>query len=183
MMDSQARRRIRRSGRTMRLHLTTILLMRDERCLSELCPSRSQPDQLSTSTGFDTCRRVVGRVTPVCAASCNGLLQRRARSDAPYLLSSVSLAGCGIPVYSAFGHKCPVQTRLRNFLLSLPERGARSATGLAGGLFREVGDLATPKTVRRSRLYRNLVHQNFRLAKHQTRNSHGRARFTLLTLL
>src|SRR5437899_3919863 len=100
---------------------------------------------------------VVGRVTPVCAASCNGLLQRRARSDAPYLLSSVSLAGCGIPVYSAFGHKCPVQTRLRNFLLSLPERGVRSATGLAGGLFREVGDVAIPKTIRRSQLYRNLV--------------------------
>ena len=51
----------------------------------------------------------------------------------------------------------PVQTRLRNFLLSLPERGLRSATALAGGLLREVGDVAIPKTIRRSQLYRNLV--------------------------
>jgi hypothetical protein len=50
-----------------------------------------------------------------------------------------------------------VQTRLRNFLLSLPERGLRSATALAGGLLREVGDVAIPKTIRRSLLYRNLV--------------------------
>jgi hypothetical protein len=46
---------------------------------------------------------------------------------------------------------------LRNFLLSLPERGLRSATALAGGLLREVGDIAIPKTIRRTQLYRNLV--------------------------
>jgi hypothetical protein len=56
----------------------------------------------------------------------------------------------------------PVQTRLRNFLLSLPERGLRSATALAGGLLREVGDVAIPKTIRRSRLYRNLVEATLR---------------------
>jgi hypothetical protein len=50
-----------------------------------------------------------------------------------------------------------VKTPLRNFLLSLPERGLRSATALAGGLLREVGDVAIPQTVRRSQLYRNLV--------------------------
>ena len=50
-----------------------------------------------------------------------------------------------------------MQPQLRNFLLSLPERGLRSATALAGGLLREVGDFAIPKTIRRSRLYRNLV--------------------------
>ena len=72
------------------------------------------------------------------------------------------LAVCGIPVYIPFCHKCPVQTRLRNFLLSLPERGLRSATALAGGLLREVGDVAIPKTVRRSRLYRNLVEVTLR---------------------
>src|SRR5881296_3880311 len=58
---------------------------------------------------------------------------------------------CGISVFR------PVQTRLRNFLLSLPERGLRSATALAGGLLREVGEVAIPKTIRRSQLYRNLV--------------------------
>src|SRR5947209_2319796 len=79
-----------------------------------------------------------------------------------FICSMRVLALCGIPVYSAFCHKCPVQTRLRNFLLSLPERGVRSATALAGGLLREVGDVAIPKTVRRSRLYRNLVEVTLR---------------------
>jgi hypothetical protein len=51
----------------------------------------------------------------------------------------------------------PVRAQLRNFLLSLPERGLRSASALAGGLLREVGDIAIPKTIRRSQLYRNLV--------------------------
>jgi hypothetical protein len=50
-----------------------------------------------------------------------------------------------------------VQTKLRNFLLSLPERGLRSASALAGGFLREVGDIAIPKTIRRSQLYRNIV--------------------------
>ena len=47
--------------------------------------------------------------------------------------------------------------RLRNFLLSLPERSVRSATALAGGLLRELGEVAVPKTIRRSQLYQNLV--------------------------
>ena len=57
----------------------------------------------------------------------------------------------------------PVQkTRLRNFLLSLPERGLRSATALVGGLLREMGDVAIPKTIRGSQLYRNLVDATLR---------------------
>lgn len=55
-----------------------------------------------------------------------------------------------------------MQSQLRNFLLSLPERGLRSATALAGGVVREVSDLAIPKTLRRSRLYRNLVEATLR---------------------
>src|SRR5712672_652288 len=55
-----------------------------------------------------------------------------------------------------------MQARLRNFLLSLPERGLRSATALAGGLLREVGGVAIPKTIRRSQLYRNLVEATLR---------------------
>ena len=43
------------------------------------------------------------------------------------------------------------------FLLSLPERAVRSATALAGGILREIGDVTIPKTIRRSRLYENLV--------------------------
>src|SRR5436190_10964985 len=55
-----------------------------------------------------------------------------------------------------------VEASLRNFLLSLPERGLRSATALAGGLLREVGEVAIPKTIRRSQLYRNLVDATLR---------------------
>jgi hypothetical protein len=50
-----------------------------------------------------------------------------------------------------------MQTRLRNFLFSLPERSLRSVTALTGGLLRELGEVAIPKTIRRSQLYRNLV--------------------------
>lgn len=55
-----------------------------------------------------------------------------------------------------------MRKRLRNFLLSLPERGLRSASALAGGLVREVGDVAIPRTIRRSQLYRNLVEATLR---------------------
>ncbi len=55
-----------------------------------------------------------------------------------------------------------MRTQLRNFLLSLPERALRSVTALAGGLLREVGEVAIPKTLRRSQLYRNLVETTLR---------------------
>ena len=55
-----------------------------------------------------------------------------------------------------------MQPTLRNFLLSLPERGVRSLTGLAGGLVRELGEVSTPQTIRRSQLYRNLVDATLR---------------------
>jgi hypothetical protein len=45
----------------------------------------------------------------------------------------------------------------REYLLSLPERVFRSALGLSAGLLREVGEVAVPRSVRRSHLYRNLV--------------------------
>jgi hypothetical protein len=48
-------------------------------------------------------------------------------------------------------------SRSSAFLLSLPERAVRSATALAGGLLREIGDVTIPKTIRRSRLYQNVV--------------------------
>ncbi len=55
-----------------------------------------------------------------------------------------------------------MQTPLCNFLLSLPERGLRSAAALAAGLLREVGDVAIPRTLRRSQLYHNLVEATLR---------------------
>src|SRR4026207_318557 len=48
-------------------------------------------------------------------------------------------------------------SRSSAFLLSLPERAVRSATALAGGLLREIGDVTIPRTIRRSRLYQNVV--------------------------
>lgn len=55
-----------------------------------------------------------------------------------------------------------MKPKLRNFLLSLPERGLRSATALAGGLLRNVGEVAIPQTIRRSQLYHNLVEATLR---------------------
>jgi hypothetical protein len=46
---------------------------------------------------------------------------------------------------------------IRNYLLSVPERVARSILGLGAGLAREVGEVALPDAVRRSRLYQNVV--------------------------
>ena len=48
-------------------------------------------------------------------------------------------------------------SRSRAFLLSLPERALRSATALAAGVLREIGDVTIPKTIRRTRLYQNVV--------------------------
>ena len=52
--------------------------------------------------------------------------------------------------------------RITPFLLSLPERVLRSATALAGGLLREVGEVTIPQTIRRTQLYRNMVEATLR---------------------
>lgn len=52
--------------------------------------------------------------------------------------------------------------RLTSFLVSLPERALRSATALAGGLLREIGEVTIPQTLRRSQLYRNVVEATLR---------------------
>jgi len=51
---------------------------------------------------------------------------------------------------------------LKTYLLSLPERLARSVVGLGAGLAREVGEVAIPAGVRRSRLYQSLVDTTLR---------------------
>src|SRR2546422_8124080 len=51
---------------------------------------------------------------------------------------------------------------LTPYLLSLPERVLRSATALAGGLLREIGEVTIPQTIRRSQLYQNLVEATLR---------------------
>src|SRR6059036_1464177 len=53
-------------------------------------------------------------------------------------------------------------SRVKAYLLSLPERLVRSALGLGAGVTREVADLAIPAGIRRSRLYQNLVDATLR---------------------
>jgi len=66
-----------------------------------------------------------------------------------------------------------VQAKLRNFLFSLPERGVRSATALAGGLLRELGEVSIPQTIRRGQLYRNLVDATLRFLIEQVGQVEG----------
>src|SRR5436309_12540129 len=66
-----------------------------------------------------------------------------------------------------------MQVRFRNFLLSLPERGVRSLTAIAGGLVRELGELSIPQTIRRSQLYRNLVEATLRFLIEQVGQVEG----------
>ena len=48
------------------------------------------------------------------------------------------------------------------FVLSLPERVLRSMSALCAGLARELGQVVLPRTVRRTRLYRELVENTLR---------------------
>ncbi len=51
---------------------------------------------------------------------------------------------------------------LGKYLLSLPERALRSASALAGGLVREIGNVTLPAAVRRTTLYRTMVEATLR---------------------
>jgi hypothetical protein len=61
----------------------------------------------------------------------------------------------------------------RSFLLSLPERVIRSALVLSAGLLREVGEVALPRGVRRSQLYRSLVDTTLRFVIEQVGGAKG----------
>jgi hypothetical protein len=51
---------------------------------------------------------------------------------------------------------------MKAYLLSLPERLLRSSLGLGAGVAREIGEVALPDGVRRTRLYQNLVDTTLR---------------------
>src|SRR5690349_5373927 len=53
-------------------------------------------------------------------------------------------------------------TPRKQYLLSLPERVLRSASALAAGLIREIGNVTLPKPVRRTKLYETLVDSTLR---------------------
>jgi hypothetical protein len=63
--------------------------------------------------------------------------------------------------------------RVGHYLLSVPERLVRSATGLASGLVREIGDVAVPLSVRRTRLYQNMVESTLRFLIEQVGQVEG----------
>ncbi len=64
-------------------------------------------------------------------------------------------------------------SELGPYLISLPERVVRSLTGLAGGLARQIGDVAVPAVIRRTRLYRSLVDSTLRFLIEQVGQVEG----------
>ena len=62
---------------------------------------------------------------------------------------------------------------VKTYLLSFPERVARSALGLGAGVAREVGEVALPEGIRRSQLYQNLVDATLRFVIEQVGGVEG----------
>jgi hypothetical protein len=62
---------------------------------------------------------------------------------------------------------------LRSYLLSLPERAVRSLTAVSAGLLRELGDVALPAQVRRTKLYEQLVEATLRFLIEQVGQVEG----------
>ena len=58
------------------------------------------------------------------------------------------------------------------YLISLPERSLRSTSALAGGLARELSEVALPSTFRRTKLYRSLVDVTLRFITEQVGQAH-----------
>jgi hypothetical protein len=59
------------------------------------------------------------------------------------------------------------------FLLSLPERVVRSASALAAGLVREIGNVTLPAKLRRTRLYQTMVESTLRFLIEQVGQVEG----------
>ena len=59
------------------------------------------------------------------------------------------------------------------YLLSLPERTLRSASGMAGGLLHEIGEVTLPRALRQSQLYQNLVEASLRFLIEQVGQVEG----------
>jgi hypothetical protein len=62
---------------------------------------------------------------------------------------------------------------VKTYLLSFPERLARSVLGLGAGVAREVGEIAIPDGVRHSQLYQNLVDATLRYLIEQVGGAEG----------
>lgn len=62
---------------------------------------------------------------------------------------------------------------IKTYLLSLPERLLRSGLGLGAGIAREIGEVALPDGVRRTRLYQSLVDTTLRFLIEQVGGVEG----------
>lgn len=62
---------------------------------------------------------------------------------------------------------------VKTYLLSFPERLARSVLGIGAGVAREVGEVALPDGIRRSQLYQNLVDATLRFLIEQVGGVEG----------
>jgi len=62
---------------------------------------------------------------------------------------------------------------VKRYLLSVPERVVRAVLGVGAGVAREVGEVALPNAVRRSRLYQNLVDATLRFLIEQVGGAEG----------
>ena len=63
--------------------------------------------------------------------------------------------------------------QLKSYVWSLPERVVRSVSAIAAGVLREVGEVALPARVRRSRLYQSLVDSTLRFLIEQVGQVEG----------
>ena len=62
---------------------------------------------------------------------------------------------------------------VKSYLLSVPERVVRAVLGVGAGVAREVGEVALPDAIRRSRLYQNLVDATLRFLIEQVGGAEG----------
>ena len=62
---------------------------------------------------------------------------------------------------------------VRDYIISLPERVLRSATAVAAGLVREIGDVSIPAAIRKTRLYQSLVDGTLRFLIEQVGQVEG----------
>jgi hypothetical protein len=89
---------------------------------------------------------------------------------------SVIAGASGLPpaaVPAADPTAIPQKPGLHAYLLSLPERAIRSAAAVSAGLLRELGDVALPAPVRRTRLYEQMVDVTLRFLIEQVGQVEG----------